>query len=234
MVGDVPHLTRYPEEMFEIPADLPLKLSSLAWLLGTWQGWGTIAVPASEEESSSPAAGEGGEASASPKTRFVAVLQDLQADIVGDQMRAATRTFEGVLEGDFDPTWTAREGLDRIAPGELISEEVAFWSVDTPLAVVPAGPEEPRELKVTSADTRGFAAAWSGVVAGPRVQLASDATVRVPRAPRLAHFTRMYGLVGGELMWAGDSMPTEGDYSTEITGRLLRVASAGAASEVQE
>ncbi|WP_099331825.1 FABP family protein [Actinomyces minihominis] len=205
--------------MFEIPSDLPLKLSSLAWLLGRWQGWGTVAVPA-ESTSDSPTTGEEAD------FNFEAILQDIEAVIVGEQMRMSIRTYMGVLEGDFDPMWTAAQGLDQIRPGELLGEETTYWSVDTPLAVVPAGEDEPRELRVVGSDTRGFSVLWAGVAMGPRIQLASDALVRAPRTIEIDHFSRMYGLVGGELMWANESMPTNGEFVTEMTGRLQRTASA--------
>lgn len=208
--------------MFEIPSDLPLKLSSLAWLLGRWQGWGTVAVPAAPAESTadSPAAGDEAD------FNFAAILQDIEAVIVGEQMRMSIRTYMGELEGDFDPMWTAAQGLDKIRPGELLGEETTYWSVDTPLAVVPAGEDEPRELRVVGSDTRGFSVLWAGVAMGPRIQLASDALVRAPRAVEIDHFSRMYGLVGGELMWANESMPASGEFVTEMTGRLQRTASA--------
>ena len=240
--------------MFEIPSDLPLRLSALAWLLGRWQGWGTIAAPgtmppprgASQEppsdnaeppsDSAEPPSGEpGASTGAQPGTpedevTYLPVLQDITADIVGEQMRVTLRVFEGVLEDPFDPTWTAEEGLNQIAPGALVSEETTYWSVDTPLAVVPAGPDEPRELRVVGSGTRGFAIMWAGVAMGPRIQLASDVVARAPRADALDYFTRMFGLVGGELMWASESMPRGGDYEVELTGRLRRASS----EEVQD
>lgn len=238
--------------MFEIPENLPLKLSSLAWLLGGWQGWGTIAAPGSAQEggnggtpaeSAFPEPGEpdsgetgsltGAESGVNPEADppMRPVLQDITAVIVGEQMRMTTRVFEGRLNGEFDPLWDAAEGLSRIEAGDLISEETTYWSVDTPLAVVPAGPDEPRELRVVGSSTRGFATLWAGVAMGPRIQMASDAVSRAPRAAALDYFSRMYGLVGGELMWANDSMVAGAEYATEITGRLRRITSA---NEVQD
>lgn len=227
--------------MFEIPADLPLRLGSLAWLLGHWQGWGTIAAPGSvpppkPQGGATPADTAAPADAPSPQNEnegeeevtYLPVLQDIDAVVVGEQMKMTIRTYEGVLEGDFDPMWTAEQGLDRIAPGNLISEESTYWSVDTPLAVVPAGPDEPRELRVSGSSTRGFSILWAGVAMGPRIQLASDGVVRAPRSDALDYFSRMFGLVAGELMWASESMPRGGDYEVEITGRLRR------ASEVLE
>ncbi len=233
-------------DMFEIPSDLPLRLSALAWLLGRWQGWGTIAAPgsassssdAAEEppstaaEDSGPVPVDGADAEEDQEdVVYLPVLQDITCDIVGEQMRMTVRVFEGVLDDPFDPTWTADEGLNQIEAGELISEETTYWSVDTPLAVVPAGPDEPRELRVVGSGTRGFSILWAGVAMGPRIQLASDVVARAPRADALDYFTRMFGLVGGELMWASESMPRGGDYEVEVTGRLRRASSDGNAGD---
>lgn len=217
--------------MFEIPADLPLRLGALAWLLGRWQGWGTIAAPGTVPPSVPSDAATSAEAPSNEKENegddevtYLPVLQDIEAVVIGEQMKMTIRTYEGVLEGDFDPMWTAEQGLDSIAPGNLISEESTYWSVDTPLAVVPAGPDEPRELRVSGSSTRGFSILWAGVAMGPRIQLASDGVVRAPRVDALDYFSRMFGLVGGELMWASESMPRGGDYEVEITGRLRRAS----------
>lgn len=204
----------------------------MAWLLGRWQGWGTIPAPGSvppPTQSSSSEKERDGEG----EITYQPVLQDIDAVVVAEQMKMTVRTYEGVLEGEFDPMWTAEQGLDRIVPGNLISEETTYWSVDTPLAVVPAGPDEPRELRVSGSGTRGFSILWAGVAMGPRIQLASDAVVRAPRADALDYFSRMYGLVGGELMWASESMPRGGEYEVEITGRLRR-ASGSTGEETTE
>lgn len=198
--------------MFEIPSDLPLNLGALAWLLGGWQGWGTRTVV-------NPDTGE---------SEALPVLQNIEAKVVGKQMKMDIEIFAGLLDEDFDPQWDAKEGLDRIEPGELLKEETIYWIMDGPLSMVPAGQEEPRELRATSADTDGFAILWAGVSLGPRIQLASDGLVKAPAARAASYFSRMFGLVGGELMWASESMddPEKDEYEVELTGRLLRTASA--------
>lgn len=197
--------------MFEIPEDLPFRLGPLAWLLGRWQGWGTVA--GETEEYAKP------------------VVQEIQVEVVGEQMLMRIKLFEGLLEEPFDPMWTANEGLDNISAGPLYSEESLYWSVDSPLALVPADGTEPRELRAVGSDTRGFAVLWAGVAMGPRIQLASDAVARAPGAKKIDYFSRMFGLVGGELMWASETMVGEGDYETEITGRLQRVNPKGGTDE---
>ena len=196
--------------MFEIPSDLPLKLGALAWLIGPWQGWGTRTVEIEGEE----------------ETVALPVLQNMNVEVVDEQLRMNIQTFDGTLEGDFDPMWDAQTGLDKIKPGELFKEETIYWAVDTPLALVPAGEDQPRELRAVSSDTEGFAVLWAGVAMGPRIQLASDGLVREPGSRPANYFSRMFGLVGGELMWASESMedPEKDEYSVELTGRLRRAS----------
>ncbi len=202
--------SRYACLMFEIPSDLPLSLGSLAWLIGPWQGWGTRIVTQEGEEGSFS----------------LPVLQNIDAQIVDDQLFMRIQTFEGILEEDFDPMWDAETGMDRIQAGDLLVEESLYWKVDTPLATVPAGPDEPRNLRVVSSNTEGFAVLWAGVAMGPRIQLASDGVVRAPGTRPANYFSRMFGLVGGELMWASESLedPEQGDYEVEMTGRLRRAS----------
>ena len=195
--------------MFEIPENLPLRLGPLAWLLGTWQGWGTLVQP--EETPDEP------------------IIQQIDAEILGEQMHMTISVYAGVLEGDFDPLWDSKEGLDKIAAGDLLWQETLYWSSISPLALVPAGGDEPRELRLNSADTRGYSTLWAGVAIGPRIRLDSDVIARAPEAVEVDHVSRMFGLVGGELMWASERIIDGGEFTAEFTGRLGRVESASAA-----
>lgn len=200
--------------MFEIPENLPLRLAPLAWLIGSWQGWGTLVCKAEVGE---------GDAEVNHLTTDEPILQQIQADILGDQLRTRTSFFAGHVAEKIDPTWTATQGLDHIIAGDLLWEETVYWTVTSPLALVPAD-EEPRELRLTSADSRGRAILWAGVAMGPRVRLDSDAIARAPEADPVDHISRMFGLVGGELMWASENMIDGGEFETEFTGRLQRAS----------
>lgn len=193
--------------MFEIPENLPLRLGPLAWLIGSWQGWGTLV---------SDSVGEDSESTDQP------IIEQINAEILGEQLKMTVSVYQGECEGEFDPLWSAAEGLDAIRAGELLWEECLYWDVTSPLALVPAG-EEPREIRLTSCDTRGRAVSWAGVTMGPRIRLDSDAIVLSPGVAPVDHISRMFGLVGGELMWASDNMVGDDDFHTEYTGRLQRV-----------
>ena len=101
----------------EIPADLPALVAPVAWMLGTWEGWGMYAAPAA------PGAPADAPAEDSP------VIEEIRGDVVGEQMRLVTRVYAGVASAPIDPTWDAAQGLSAIKKGDLISEETVYVSV---------------------------------------------------------------------------------------------------------
>ena len=117
-----------------IPADLPALVAPVAWMLGTWEGWGMHAQPAAP----------GQEASAEVPADSP-VIEEIRGDVVGDQMRLVTRVYAGEASAPIDPTWDAAQGLAAIQKGDLISEETLYVSVapsDAPLP--PPGQYNPR------------------------------------------------------------------------------------------
>lgn len=195
--------------MIVIPADLPARLAPLAWMLGTWKGWGMRAV-----------AGD------APDT---AVIEEIRAEIRGEQMLFTTSVYEGVPARDaqIDPTWDASTGLSLIGRGELLWEETAYVSVMPSTGEPPLpGQYAPREFTASSAMTNGLAVLWAGVGVGPRVQMVSDAIARGAGAEDVQHLGRMYGLVAGELMWTQERTLAGAETEVEYSGRLMRTAQA--------
>ena len=62
-----------------------------------------------------------------------------------------------------------------------------------------------------------------GAVAGPRIDLATDAVVRTASAKDYSAATRIYGLVDDHLLWAWDIAALGHDLRTHASGRLARV-----------
>ena len=204
-----------------IPDDLPALVAPVAWMLGTWEGWGMHANPAAPgQEASAEAPAD------SP------VIEEIRGDVVGEQMRLVTRVYAGEASAPIDPPWDAAQGLAAIQRGDLISEETLYVSVapsDAPLP--PPGQYNPREFTATSASTEGHSAVWDGVSVGPRVQMVSDAIALGADATRLTHLGRMFGLVAGELMWTQErTLDGEDEADVEISGRLHRTEQASTAS----
>lgn len=199
--------------MMVIPADLPAALAPVAWMLGTWKGWGMRAL-----------AGD---------TPDEAVIEEIRADIVGERMRMMTSIYAGLpaLDAEIDATWDAPEGLRRIGRGELLLEETLYLEVLPGSGhLPPPGEYEPREFTATSAFTTGLGVLWAGVSLGPRVQMHSDTIARGARADDVDHFGRMYGLVAGELLWTQERALARSEVEIEFSGRLMRTAQARTAS----
>lgn len=96
--------------------------------------------------------------------------------------------------------WTSRFRL--VGDDAVWATESGFWRVppDRP-ADLPDG-RHPVELLLT--DPSGHLTLYAGVVGNGRIDLASDLLARTPDAAELSAATRLFGLVGGELMWTWD------------------------------
>ena len=194
-----------------IPADLPPLVAPVAWMLGTWRGWGTRAADGADAP----------------------VVEEVRGDVVGDQMRLVTRVYEGTADKDVDPTWDAASGLSAIARGPLLVEETLYVSVapsDAPLP--PPGQHNPRAFTASGATTGGHASAWDGMSMGPRLRMVSEAIARVEGSERVVHYGRMFGLVAGELMWTQERTLEGADEAVvEFSGRLMRAEQAADTAE---
>ena len=77
-----------------IPADLPALVAPVAWMLGTWEGWGMRAV--------APTPGQDRPAEDAPAD--TPVVEEIRGDVVGEQMRLVTRVYAGEASAPIDPT----------------------------------------------------------------------------------------------------------------------------------
>lgn len=200
--------------MFTIPEDLPMELAPMAWMLGTWRGWGMHTL--GEDTPDQP------------------ILEEIRAEVVGTQMLLITSIYQAQpRQGELDPMWDAFNGIAALEQGDLLMEETLYIRVMPGSGAIPAvGEVETREFTASGATTSGLAVLWAGVSMGPRVRMISDAIARDAQADLVEEMTRMYGLVGGELMWtqerylSGDQEP-----SVQFSGRLARAEEAPAGHE---
>jgi hypothetical protein len=83
-------------------------------------------------------------------------------------------------------TWAIEEEGSR-----PLAMETGFWR-----------PQPDNELEVVMAHPTGFVETWTGEIRGPRIEIRTDAVIRMPSAKEYTAGHRLYGLVNGQLMWA--------------------------------
>jgi hypothetical protein len=108
--------------------------------------------------------------------------------------------------------------------GQVWSRESGFWRIspDLPEGLELAEGQQPVELVLT--DAAGLVALFLGAVGNGRIDLATDLMARTASAPDIGGATRLYGNVGGELLWAWDIAAFGHELQSYASGRLGRVA----------
>ncbi|BAW92300.1 hypothetical protein CHIBA101_0433 [Actinomyces sp. Chiba101] len=194
---------------FSLPEDLAPELYPLAWLVGTWRGYGVLTYGETIPEQ--------------------AVYQEIVFDHDGGPyLRQVTTvwTLDATRSEDLDFEVPGLEGAARIAPARIWSSETAYWR--------PVGQESPdaddadtrtpiTRLEVVSADPAGQVGVWEGWIQGPRAQIGTQAVGRTRTSVPMTEMTRVLGLVGGDLMWAQDMAAFDQDLQSYASGRLGRV-----------
>lgn len=204
---------------FTIPDDLAPELYPLAWLVGTWRGYGILTYGETVPEQ--------------------AVYQEMIFDHDGGPYLRQTSTIwtvDATRSQDLDFEMPGLEGAARLTPAQIWSTETAFWR--------PVGQEMPEtadgdgaaaktpitSLELVSIDPAGHVGVWEGWIQGPRAQVGTQAVGRTRTAAMVTEMSRMFGLVGGELMWTQDMAAFgEEEPKSYASGRLGRVEEAGEA-----
>lgn len=179
---------------------LPESLYPLAWLVGRWSGSGAVHL---RDDSGEPSSQR--------------VEQEVTATARDDgTLRWSARTHVVDAPAPLPPTSAFAKEPAATPPagsGErrLLQEETGVWTVGDPLpgqdldAARSAAPGDPAgvisyqlEARLSSGQDEEI---WLGEVRGPRIQLARKQESGVAAADGALTATRMFGLVGGRLMW---------------------------------
>ncbi len=202
--------------MFELDADLPAEVVPLSWLLGVWEGTGVVSYRIGDE------------------VREHEIGQRLAFTQDGGPVVQYTCT-----------TWLLDDGVDPEHRRPVFSE-LGYWRLARPLGPADPGPGmlpglgEPVyttaesvetlrndagsfDLEVSILHAGGVSELYLGTIAGPRVDLGTDAVVRSASAKEYSAATRLYGLVDEHLLWAWDIAALGQDLRTHASGRLARV-----------
>lgn len=188
---------------FSIPEDLAPELYPLAWLVGSWQGFGVIGyegIPEQTVVSEMTFAHDGG-----PYLRCTATLW------LADE-----------LSGPVHHEMPGAAGYAALVKDVQWSTETSYWR---PIAAeqTPQGPGT--QLEVVCADPAGSVSLYLGSVSGPRIALMTDAVVTSPSAARVAAASRMYGLVESDLLWVVELAAFGQPLGPYASGRVSRAES---------
>lgn len=192
--------------MMDLPLGLAKELIPLAWLLGSWRGWGTARLPKETDTENA-------------EREECFIWQETTFRATGTSLQQATLTWlaEPVAEQP-DMQADAATGLSQLRRGALLWREDTSWRVT---AAAPADSEQEARsrCRLTSAGGPYTAeVSWEAVSMGPRIMVSSR------RAPApLEQLSRMMGLVSSELFWAQDSVLEGQDAESDFSARLLRL-----------
>ena len=202
--------------MFELDADLPAEIVPLSWLLGVWEGSGVVSYQLGE---------------------------DVREHEFGQRVAF---THDGGPHIQYAcSTWLTGDAVDSAHRRPLFSE-IGYWRLSRPLGDADPGPAmlpgvgEPVfqnaeavetlrnaqgsfDIEVSILHAGGVSELYLGTVAGPRIDLGTDAVVRSASAKDYSAATRLYGLVDDHLLWAWDIAALGQDLRTHASGRLARV-----------
>ena len=220
---------------FTLPDDLAPELYPLAWLAGTWRGYGILTYGESVPEQ--------------------AVYQEMTFDHDGGPYLRQTTTIwtvDATRSKNLDFEMPGLQGASLLAPAQIWSTETTYWrpvgqeqpdgaeaaETATETATDSSEPAEDAtdtgssscplipitRLELVSADPAGHVGVWEGWIQGPRAQVGTQAVGRARTAVPVEEMTRMFGLVGGDLMWTQDMAAFgQSEVTTYASGRLGRV-----------
>lgn len=194
---------------FTLPEGLAPEVYPLAWLVGSWRGYGVMAYPGVPEQ---PLVHEmtfdhdGG-----PYLRCTSTLWAVDAE----HSSSVSQEMPGVV------------GADRLAKAEVWATETAYWRATPAAEGAPGNGEQTSgqrstDIEVLVAQPTGHVVVYVGTVRPARIDIVSDAVVRTASAPDVTASSRMFGLVQGELMWVEELAAFGHELQSYASGRLSR------------
>jgi hypothetical protein len=197
--------------MLELDPTLPAELGPLQWLIGTWEGTGVLSFPVGDRT----------------------VEHEFGQRVSFAHHGSPYLDYESyawLLDDELTPL-AAENGFWRLArdahaadagPGMLPAEgEPAYGDVEAVEQL--RRPDGAFDIQALIAHPTGVSELYLGTIAGPRIDLATDAVLRGASAKEHTASTRMYGLVEQHLLWAWDLAALGQGLESHASGRLARV-----------
>jgi len=201
---------------FNIPDGLAPEIYPLAWLVGSWRGYGVLAYPSIPEQP---------------------IVQEVTFDHDGGPYLRCTSTIWTVDPARSQSVAHETPGLagaDLLAPAEVWSSESSYWrpaptqrsATEDAAAAKRSGDGRPAppitDIEVLLSQPTGHVAVYLGRAQGPRIDLVSDAMVRTADASEVTAGRRMYGLVAGDLLWHEELAAFGNELQPYTSGRMGR------------
>ncbi|MBM9433660.1 FABP family protein [Flaviflexus equikiangi] len=181
--------------MFEIPDNLAPETYPMAWLVGTWRGYGMLGYPGIDD---------------------AAIICDLEIHNDGGPYLTVTSTWTLANENPDD--------IDKELPGSVgVSQltENRRWQVAS--GYLRQSPEKEGDVEAMIATPDGRVALYIGTVKAPRMTLISDAMVRSATGAEVNASSLQVGLVESDLLFAYDMAAFGEEMQSYAAGRLSRV-----------
>jgi len=199
--------------MIELDASLHPELVPLSWLIGSWEGVGVVGYADTPEKQFGQridfAAHEG-----TPFLQYTAHAWLLdEAGELESTLTLETGIWQLVREHD--------EG--DVGPGMMVPTAEQRFTSAAAVETLRTN-DDAFEIEVEIAHPHGVMELYAGTVRGPRIDLATDVVARTKTAKEYTASTRMYGLVGGELMWAWDMAAMGHELASHSSARLKKLS----------
>ncbi|HJA61070.1 MULTISPECIES: FABP family protein [unclassified Brevibacterium] len=199
--------------MIELDASLHPELVPLSWLIGSWEGVGVVGYADTPEKQFGQridfAAHEG-----TPFLQYTAHAWLLdEAGELESTLTLETGIWQLVREHD--------EG--DVGPGMMVPTAEQSFTSAAAVETLRTN-DDAFEIEVEIAHPHGVMELYAGTVRGPRIDLATDVVARTKTAKEYTASTRMYGLVGGELMWAWDMAAMGHELASHSSARLKKLS----------
>ncbi|HLS50221.1 MAG TPA: FABP family protein [Actinomycetaceae bacterium] len=200
---------------FNIPDGLAPEIYPLAWLVGSWRGYGVLAYPSIPEQP---------------------IVQEVTFDHDGGpylRCRSTIWTVDPARSESVAHETPGIAGAELLAPAEVWSSESSYWrpsptqhsaqrQAGEPATDGRGAPPPITDIEVLLAQPTGHVAVYLGRAQGPRIDLVSDAMVRTAEASEVTAGRRMYGLVAGDLLWHEELAAFGNELQPYTSGRMGR------------
>ncbi|EKU45514.1 MULTISPECIES: nitrobindin family protein [Brevibacterium] len=199
--------------MIEIDASVNPELVPLSWLIGSWEGVGVVGYADTPEKQF----GQRIEFVAHPGTPY---------------LQYNAHAWLLTEDGELDSTLTLETGIWQlvrprdagdVGPGMLVPTEEPSFTSAAAVETLRTN-DDAFEIEAEIVHPHGVMELYAGYVKGPRIDLSTDVVARTKTAKEYTASTRMYGLVGGELMWAWDMAALGHELATHSSARLKKLS----------